>query len=459
MPTHLIDSPIYGNAWHTAEMRAIFDDEPRLQSWLDLIATLAEAQAELGFIPQAAAPEIRRVCHLALLDLAAVQRGYAETGHSMLGLIRELKKLCRGDAGEWVYFGATVQDITDTHTALALRQVWGIVFRDVRQIEADLLRLALEHRDTPMIGRTHGQAGLPITAGYKLAVWVAEIRRQLERLKDMSRRLGEGQLAGGVGSLSSYGERGLELQRNFLARLGLRPPVISWITARDSLVEFVNLLALIAATFDKIGHEVYNLQRPEIGEIHEGFVTGTVGSITMPHKRNPEIAEHLGTLARLIRHQAHALAESQVHEHERDGRGWKAEWALLGPVCAMTGALLRLSQTMCANLVIERARMAANLEATGGAILSENVMLALAHHLGKQTAHELVYQTALAAMAAGQPFKQALLEQPTITQYLSASTIGELLDYRRHTGACPQLVDQVAASVHSARLTDEVYLT
>ncbi|MGQ0604284.1 MAG: class-II fumarase/aspartase family protein [Anaerolineales bacterium] len=457
MPTHIMDSPIYGDAWHTDEMRAIFDDVPRLQSWLDVIAALAEAQAELGFIPQEAAPEIKRVCDIALLDLAAVQRGYAATGHSTLGLIRELKKLCRGDSGEWVYFGATVQDITDTATALALKQVWHIVFRDLRQIEADLLKLAIEHRHTPMIGRTHGQAGLPITVGYKLAVWVAEIRRHIERLKEISQRLGEGQLAGGVGSLSSYGERGLELQRNFLTRLGLRPAIISWITARDTQAELLNAFTLIAATFDKIGHEVYNLQRPEIGEIREGFVADTVGSITMPHKRNPEIAEHLGTLARLIRHQSQALTESLVHEHERDGRSWKTEWAILGPTCGMLGTLLRLSKTLCANLVIDVERMAANLAATGGAILSENVMLALAKHLGKQTAHELVYRTAMEAAATGRSFRQTLLDQPIIAAHLSAAALDQLLDYRQHVGLCPQFVDQVAAAVHLARRADDTF--
>ena len=162
--------------------------------------------------------------------------------------------------------------------------------------------------------------------------------------------MGEGQLAGGVGSLSSFGDKGFELQERFFAKLGLRPPDIVWNTARDTQVEFINLLAMIAATFDKIGHEVYNLQRPELGEVREGFVSGVVGSITMPHKRNPEIAEHLGSLARLIRHNAGCLAENLVHDHERDGRSWKAEWGLIGPTCAMTGSLLRLSKIMCANL-------------------------------------------------------------------------------------------------------------
>ena len=458
MPTHIMDSPIFGNAWHSDEMRAIFDDLPLLQGWLDVIVALAESQAELGFIPADALPEIKRVCRIELLDLAAVQGGYAETGHSMLGLIRELQKLCHDTAGEWLYYGATVQDITDTATALALRKVWRIVLRDLRQIESDLLALAVAHRETPMSGRTHGQPGLPITFGYKIAVWISEIRRHLERLKEIEKRLGEGQLAGGVGSLSSYGARGLELQANFLTRLGLRAPLISWINARDTQVELMNLFTLIAATFDKIGHEIYNLQRPEIGEVREGFVPGTVGSITMPHKRNPEIAEHLGTLARMIRHQTHCLAESLVHDHERDGRAWKVEWGVIGPLCGMMGALLRLGQTMCAKLQVDAPRLLANLAATQGFVLSEGVMLALASRIGKQSAHDLVYHTAMQAAETGQSLKAALLAQPTIMQQLTADEIDLLLDYRRQLGLCPVFVDRVVTATNALRQSDIPFL-
>jgi len=339
-----------------------------------------------------------------------------------------------------------------------LRQVWRIVFGDLRQIEAELLSLATAHRDTLMVGRTHGQAGLPITFGYKVAVWAVEIRRHLGRLKDVSARLGEGQLAGGVGSLSSYGPLGFEVQARFLARLGLRPPVISWITARDSHAEFIGLLALIAASFDKIGHEIYNLQRPEVGEVREGFVPGTVGSITMPHKRNPEIAEQLGTLARLIRHQASCLTESLVHDHERDGRSWKVEWAIIGPTCGMIGALLRLAATMCAHLEVDGRRMAANLEATQGYVLSEGVMLALARHTGKQTAHDLVYSTAMAASSSGRPLRAAIAEDAAIMAHLSVGELDELFDYRRQSGMCGQFVDRVASAAIAPRHADLAFL-
>ncbi|HJZ47146.1 MAG TPA: lyase family protein, partial [Roseiflexaceae bacterium] len=243
----------------------------------------------------------------------------------------------------------------------------------------------------------------------------------------------------------------------FLARVELRPPVISWISARDTQTEFMNLLMLIAATFDKIGHEIYILQHPEIGELREGFVAGTVGSITMPHKRNPEIAEHLGTLARLIRHQVSCLAESLVHDHERDGRSWKVEWGVIAPICVMAGALLHLSTIMCAGLEVDSARMLANLEATQGHVLSEGVMMALAAHVGKQTAHDRVYAAAIAAAQAGRPLRAALLEQPEITRHLSADQIDTLLDYRRQLGMCPQLVDRVLAAAEELRRTDQAY--
>jgi adenylosuccinate lyase len=458
MAIHIIDSQIYGGAWSTAEMQAIFDEEPRTQGWLDVIATLAEAQAEVGLIPAEVVPEIRRVCQLELLSMEALRRGYQETGHSTLGLIRELKKQCSPAAGEWLYYGATVQDITDTWLAMALLKAWAIVFRDLREIEDILLKLAVSHRDTPLSGRTHGQPGLPITFGFKVAVWVREIRRHLERLKEARQRMGEGQLAGGVGSLSSMGDKGFVLQERFFAKLGLRLPDITWLTARDTHVEFINLLAMIAATADKIGHEVYNLQRPELGEVREGFVTGTVGSITMPHKRNPEIAEHLGTLARLIRHNASCLAENLVHDHERDARSWKAEWGLIGPTCAMAGALLRLTKTMCANLQVDEARMWANLEATQGYVLSEGVMLALAQKIGKQTAHDIVYSTAMRAFEAGRPLKEVVLENEQITAHLSKEEIETLFDYRRQLGLCPKFVDKVAALTQADQARDEAFV-
>jgi adenylosuccinate lyase len=450
MPIHFIDSLIYQNSWGTPELRALFDDVPRTRSWLEILAALAETQAEFGLIPSEAAQSIATTCRTVELDapfFEEVREGFEATNHSTLGLIRALQRRCPRNSGEWLYYGATVQDITDTWTALVLKRVREIVRRDLRSIETNLSQLAAEHRDTVMAGRTHGQIGLPITFGFKAAIWAMEVRRHRQRLLDLASRMNTGQLAGGVGSLSSLGTHALELQKSFMERLGLNAPPISWTTARDSLAEWFNLLALIASTGDKIGHEVYNLQRTEIGEVSEGFVTGTVGSITMPHKRNPEISEHLGTLARVIRHNASLICESLVHDHERDGRSWKAEWAVLAETCLAAGKLLALLRTLTGNLVIHADRMQANLEATGGFVLSEAVMLALAERIGKQSAHSLVYETAMNAHTAGQGLKEAILGNPQICAYLSAKEIESLFDYRQHTGQCCAMVDRVLAEL------------
>ncbi len=446
MPAHISDSLIYRNSWGTDEARAIFDDVPRTRAWLDILAALAEAQAEVGLIPTEAAHEVARACRELPLDekfFEEVRQGFEATNHSTLGLIQAVQRRCPGTSGEWVYYGATVQDITDTWLMLALNRVWRIVEGELQAVEKNLLKLAKEHRDTVMAGRTHGQIGLPITFGYKAAVWASEVQRHRQRLKEIKSRLGIGALSGGVGSLSSLGPRGLEVQEKFLARLGLRAPDITWNTARDTVVEWFGLLTLISGTADKIGHEVYNLQRPEISEVTEGFVPGTVGSITMPHKRNPEIAEHLGTLARVIRHNTALIAESQVHDHERDGRAWKTEWAVTAETCLAACKLLALTNTLTANLVVHPDRMLANLEATQGFVLSEAVMLALAEKTGKQTAHTLVYETAMKAHEASRPLKDALLDNPAITAHLTRETIEALFDYRQHTGLCREMVERV----------------
>jgi adenylosuccinate lyase len=453
MPIHMTDSLIYQNSWGTAELRAIFDDVPRTRAWLEILAELAQTQAEFGLIPADAARIVETTCRTTELDTAffeEVRAGFEATNHSTLGLIQALQRRCPGAAGEWIYYGATVQDLTDTWTALALQQVRRIVDRDLGEVMANLARLAQEHRDTVMPGRTHGQPGLPITFGFKAAVWASTFQRHRRRLAEIAPRLDAGQLAGGVGSLSSLGPDALALQARFLERLGLRAPAISWTTARDTLAEWFNLLTLIAASGDTIGHEVYNLQRPEIGEVSEGFVAGTVGSITMPHKRNPEIAEHLGTLARVIRYNAALVAESLVHDHERDGRAWKVEWAAMAEACLSAGKLLALLRTLTSNLVVHADRMLANLEATGGFVLSEALMLALAAKIGKQSAHTLVYETAMAAHGAGRALKPAVLDNAVIRAHLTPEQIDALFDYRRHTGQCGAMVDRVLAELERA---------
>ncbi len=295
-----------------------------------------------------------------LLDLAFVAERTRATGHSTLGLIQGLEQVLGERAREYVYFGATVQDLTDTWFGLVMRDVGAIVWRDLCAIETTLLDLAERHRDTVMAGRTHGQPGAPVTFGWKAASWADELYRHRERLQQGRPRWVVGQLAGAVGSLAFFGAAGPGLRASYCAALGLGDPGISWLTARDRVAEFGQLLAAVCATLGRIGTEVYELQRPEIGELREPVTGQGVGSITMPHKRNPEIAEHLDTLARLARSSAGVLLESMVGQHERDGRAWKAEWLALPEVCLLTGASLRFGRRLLDGLEVDAAAMRRN---------------------------------------------------------------------------------------------------
>jgi adenylosuccinate lyase len=359
----LSDSRLYAHLWGTEELRAVFDEEARLQSWLDILAALAASQAELGIIPASSAEAIAAVASVDRLDLDLAAAETRRTSHSTLGLITALQLLLPAEAAGHVYYGATVQDLTDTWTALAMRQVGRVVWRDLGAVEELLLDLAERHRDTLMAGRTHGQPGSPVTFGLKAASWADEVRRHRERLAEGAPRWLAGQLGGAVGTLAFFGDRGLELRARFCERLGLRDPVVPWLTARDRVAEFGHLLGMVTATLARIGTEVYQLQRPEIGELREPAAAAAVGSITMPHKRNPEASEHLVTLARLVRGQAATLLEGMVGEHERDGRAWKAEWIALPEACLLTGAALALARRLLEGLEVGAAGMLGNLEA------------------------------------------------------------------------------------------------
>ena len=430
---------VYDHLWSTEETRTLFDDSARTQSWLDIIAALAGAQAELGLIPEEAARDIAEHARVELVDLEAVAEETRATGHSTLGLIRVLQRELGPEGRAWVYHGATVQDVSDTWTGLVMQRMLAIARRDLGEIERSLRELAQRHRGTVMLGRTHGQPGLPITFGFKAAVWAAEVSRHLERVEQAEPRLAVGQLAGAVGTLSAWGPQGLELQRRVMVRLGLGVPEVSWLTARDRVAEFATLLALITGTLAKVGNEVYNLQRAEIAELSEAPSPGVVGSITMPQKRNPERSEHLGTLARLVRAAAGLALEGLVVEHERDGVPWKAEWDFLPRTCAATAVALALGGELVGGLRVDARRMRENVEAQRGYVLAEPVMLALTAHVGKARAHELVHAAALRGQEGGLSLREALAAEPEIAQHLDLDAV---LQVEHALGAVDAMIDR-----------------
>jgi len=448
MASQFMDSHIYGSAWGTPELRAIFDEEARVKAWLEILAVLAETEGEFGLIPADMAALVASSCRRIEPDSAfldEIRQGFEASGHSTQGLILAVQNRCEGASGEWLHCGATVQDLSDSWMMGALRDARAIYAHDLAETEKALRRLAERHRDTVMAGRTHGQQGLPITFGFKVAGWIAEVDRHRQRLAEVAVRMDVGQLCGGVGSLSSLGPRAFEIQARFLSRIGLRSPAISWTSSRDVLAEWCNLLVLITGTADRIGHEIYNLQRSELGEVGERFVPGTIGSVTMPHKRNPERAEHLGTLARSTRHTAAMIAESLVHDHERDGRSWKVEWHVLPQISLAAGKALAQLRSLVANLEVDPQRMWANLDASRGLVLSEEVMLALMPRVGRQSAHRLVYEAAAVARETSRSLKDIILEWPAIMVHLKVEEVETLFDYRRSVRHCGTMVDRVLA--------------
>jgi adenylosuccinate lyase len=439
---HPTDSAVFGHLWTTPEASALFCDQGRIQAWLDILAALAQAQADVGLVPPAAAAAIQTHADASKLDLNLVAEQTRATGHSTMGLIRALREILPDHAREWVYYGATVQDLSDTWFALVFRALGDIAERDLTRMRDRALGLAAEYRLTPMCGRTHGQPGLPITFGFKAAVWAAELDRHLERLRHGRARWELVQLGGALGTMEFWGGPALDLLDRFAARLGLGVPDIPWLTSRDGVAEFIWLLAAMSATVGKIGNEVYQLQRPEIGELRESFTEGTVGSITMPHKRNPEISEHLVTLSRAIRPQAGLALEGMVTEHERDGRAWKTEWLVVPETGMYFAACADLGVRMLAGLRVDAGRMLRNIGQHRGYLMSEPVMRALADRLGKHTAHEAVYAAAMNGIDAGQDFRTALRADPSLDP-ISDAELDELLEIRASLGSSAAFADRV----------------
>lgn len=437
MTARIADSQMYAHLWGTPAVRAVFDERGRLQGWLDVLTALARAQGAHGVVPPHVADRLGTVT-VDDVDLDAVAAQTRATGHSTLGLIRALETVLPADVHRHVYVGATVQDLTDTWTATALRTVLHEVRRDLLRIEELLLELAVRHRDTLQPGRTHGQPGAPITFGWKAATWADEVRRHLDRLREGAPRWLTGQLGGGVGTLAAHGPAALDVRARFCAELGLSDPGISWLTARDRIAEVGAVLAMVAGTLARIGNDVYELQRPEIGELREPAAAGVVGSITMPHKRNPERSEHLDTLARLVRAGAGVLLEGMVGAHERDGRSWKAEWVALPEVCLLTATATALTAELLDELEVDADAMRANLDRL---IPSEQALTVLSRRLGKHQA-----QTAL----------QAGLSDPAAPGLTGLLSDDELEQLRPDAGHAAAMVDLVVARLRDARADEGV---
>jgi 3-carboxy-cis,cis-muconate cycloisomerase len=440
-----IDSSVYGDLFTTPAMRAVFSDEARLQRMLDVEAALARAQARLGLIPAAAAKEISAKAEIARFDLAEIGKDTALVGYPIVPLTRALSRACEGEAGRWVHWGATTQDIIDTALVLQLRDGLELIRQDLDGVEAALADLARRYRDTPMAGRTHAQHALPITFGFKCALWLAPLQRHSDRLARLSGEISVVQFGGAVGTLASLGGDGIRVMEALAAELGLSTPPIAWHVGRDGLAEAASFLGLLTGSLGKIATDVALLMQAEIGEVAEPYQEGRGGSSTMPQKRNPIACEFILACAKNVRQLVPVMLDAIVQDHERATGPWHAEWIALPQAFALTAGALHHARALLEGLEVDPARMRRNLDTTRGMISAEAVMMALAPHVGREEAHHLVAAACDRALAHDRHLLEELQADAAITAHLPRERLVELLDPRNYTGLAAEFVDRVLA--------------
>lgn len=447
--TTAIDSILYRDAFGTPAMRAIFSDQALIGRYVEVEVALARAEARCGVIPLEAAEAIAAKADAAALDMDALRQETDNVGYPILPLVHQLAAQC-GEAGRWLHWGATTQDIMDTAVVLQIRDALALVEADIAALRTILADLALRHRDTPMAGRTHLQHALPITFGYKVAIWLSMIDRHAERLQQIKPRVLVGQFAGAAGTLASLGDRGLEVQRALMEELGLATPAATWHVARDGFGEAVNLLALITASLGKVAYDIMLLSSTEFGEVQEPFVPGRGASSTMPQKRNAISSELMLACSKAVQRHAGLMMDAMVQDLERATGPWHAEWLAIPDSFMLTAAALHQAKFALGGLVVDAGRMAANLGMSRGLIVAEAVMMGLAPHTGRQDAHDLVYAACRVANDTGCSLAEALLQQPGITAHLDSPAIARLTDPANYLGAAPAMVDRVLASAARA---------
>jgi adenylosuccinate lyase len=430
-------------------VRALFTEAARFQSWLDVEAALAEAQAELGIIPKAAAEEICRKAHLAYLDLDAVRAGLAKTGHPLVPVVWALDQACEGDAGGYVHWGATTQNITQTGQLLQVRRAHAIFLGQLATLLTTLADLAERTKDMLIPGRTHGQHAVPATFGFKVAVWIDELGRHVERLRGCEGRVFVAMLGGGAGTLASLGAAGLATQEKMAAKLGMRPMPVPARTIGDHQAEYVLLLAMLASTCAKIGREIYTLMKQEFGEVEEPVPPGTVGSSTMPQKRNPKLSQDIIAAAAQIRAQAPLALEAMQTEHEADRTTSIMMTRAISQACELTGDMLQRMIALFDGLQVFPARMRQNLDLSGGLIMAEALMLELGKQMGRQRAHDVVYDAAQGAVTESRPFREMLAADPHVSAKLTPAQVDALLDPARYAGLCRDFAERGAAAARA----------
>ncbi|AVX40481.1 class-II fumarase/aspartase family protein [Yersinia massiliensis] len=445
MASNVLDSILFRDSFGTPEMRAIFDDHQLIRNYVTVEIALAKAQARCGVIPVQAAQEIAEKCNADALDFDLLRHETEIVGYPILPLVHQISKQA-GESGGYVHWGATTQDIMDTAVVMQIRDAFDVIDQDITTLRQILADLARRYRNTPMAGRTHLQQALPITFGYKAAIWLDMFDRHAERLAQARPRILVGQFAGAAGTLASLGDKGLAVQQAMMEELSLGVPVSTWHVARDGFAEAVNLLGLITGSLGKIAYDVMLLAANEFGELYEPFVKGRGASSTMPQKRNPISSELMLACAKGVRQQAGLMLDAMVQDLERATGPWHAEWIAIPESFILTGGALYQAKFMLKGLIVDEQAMAKNLDMTKGLIVAEAVMMGLAPYIGRQDAHDIVYDACRIVNEEGGRLADVLNAMPAVATRLEPALIDQLTDPVNYLGMAPEMVDQVLKS-------------
>ncbi|MBS6955791.1 MAG: adenylosuccinate lyase family protein [Enterocloster asparagiformis] len=427
-------------------LEGVFGGTNTIQKMMDVEAALAWAESQEGIVPEPYAKEIQEKCSAALLDEVVYQEARRTTGHPLMGMLRAYKAICSREAGEYIHYGATTQDISDTALILQLREAWDIVAEKAGRLREILARQAKRHRSLVMIGRTNDQQAMPITLGFKISTWIDELDRCLERMAQSRDRIFVGQFAGAVGTMASLEQNGPRVQKLLFERLGLGSPRISWFATRDRMAEFTFDLAMVCGALGRMGNEVYNEQRSEVNELAEGYAPGKVGSSTMPHKRNPFLPGRLAGRGRIAGTLVMRAMQCLENTNERDCRVLCVEPYHLKEICCLADGTLDIALELFEHMEVHEERIRDNMEILGGLIFSEALMMRLADSFGRMEAHELVHELAMAAIEQKRKLRELVLEDSRIMAHLTEAELEQLMCPERYIGLAERFVDQVAGT-------------
>jgi 3-carboxy-cis,cis-muconate cycloisomerase len=442
----VIDSDVYSDIFSTSAMRDVWSDRSRVQYYLDFEKALAITQAYLGVIPREAAEEISLHCNVDEIDFAKLKTATKHIGYPVLPVVQQLTTLCKDDLGQWCHWGATTQDITDTATVLQIRSAFELIELEMKAVSESLFRLARDHRNTPMIGRSNLQQAVPLTFGYKAAVWLAGVDRHIQRLDQLRRRVLLGEFGGAVGTLASLGEQGLPVQQGVMERLGLIPPLISWHTVRDTIAEVGCFLGILCGLLDKIASDVKVMMMTELNEVQEPAGGGGRGaSSTMPHKRNPISCAYITACSSVVRQHTASLLSAMNADFERATGTWEIEWLVLPEMFCLSAGALAQAKYLLSGLVVHPENMKKNLQLTDGLINTEAIMMALGPKMGRGKAHDRLAAISIAVSQGKGRLIDLLSNDPEIVQILDRSAIERLMEPTNYLGNSGAMVDRVLA--------------